>query len=238
MRRAGRSRPRLTCTAIVGIAAISALMTNAALAASDDDDEYKKDGFTDGITTSIQENLQGAAKRLGLNKPPPPPPAESSPGCPTIALLPGTEAQRTLQPGASGKLGVRYQYSLFNVGRECTVSGNRVMIKVGADGRVLLGPAGTAGRYDVPIRVAVFSEAQRKAVESRLFKVPVQLAGGQASAPFNFVSDTIAVSIPQGHSGEYSIKVGIDAGKGGGEVAAKPKRAHKQKTAAAQSTGE
>ncbi len=170
---------RPTRIATVGIVAASVLMTSVAWAASDDDDEYKKEGWTEGITTSIQDSFQGAAKRLGLNRPPLPPPAESSPGCPTIALLPGTEAQRSLQPGASGNVGVRYQYSLFNVGRECTVSGNRVAIKVGADGRVLLGPAGTAGRFDVPIRIAVFSEAQRKAVESRLFKVPVQLGGGR-----------------------------------------------------------
>jgi hypothetical protein len=118
---------------------------------------------------------------------------------------------------------------LMNVGRECSISADRVTIKVAADGRVLLGPAGTAGRFDVPIRVAVFSEAQQKAVESKLFRVPVAVGAGQASVPFDFVSEPITVAIPQGRSRDYSIKIGFDAGGKGAADTAKPKHARRHK---------
>ncbi len=210
-------------------AVASAMVMPAVAIAADDEDAPP--GWSDKIADQMKDAVSGATRKLGLDKPPGPPPSEAPSGCPTIALLPGTEAQRVAAPGAVGNQGVRYQYSLLNVGRECAVSGGRVTIKVGADGRVLLGPAGAPGHFDVPIRVAVFSEAQQKPIESRLFRVPVNVGAGQAGAPFDFLSDGISVAIPQGHSGEYSIKVGIDGGKGGGDVA-KPKHARRNKAAA------
>ena len=102
---------------------------------------------------------------------------------------------------------------------------------------MLLGPAGAAGRFDVPIRVAVFSETQGKPVESKLFRMGVSVPAGQASVPFQFVSENVVVRIPPGHTGEYSIKVGIDGGAKAGETGAKAKHAsHKKKGAAPEET--
>jgi len=231
MHRHERREDRLRWQAgLRGLVVLSLIGASSAALAADDDDN-SSNGWSEKLTESVKGAVGGVTHKLGLDKPPAPPPPEAPSGCPTIAILPGTEAQRVMAAGATGNQGLRYQYSLMNVGRECTISGERVTIKVGADGRVLLGPAGSAGHYDVPIRVAVFSLAQQKAVESRLFRVPVSIGAGQAGAPFSFVSDGITVSIPHGHSGDYNIKVGIDAGKGGGEEA-KPKHTRHHKDAA------
>ena len=199
-------------------------------------DDGEEDSWSQKISEKMKDSIGAATARMGLNKPPGPAPSEAPSGCPTIALLPGTESQRVMAPGATGNQGLRYQYSLQSVGRECTISGDRVSIKVGADGRVLLGPVGAAGRFDVPIRVAVFSESQGKPVESRLFRMGVSVPAGQASVPFQFVSESVVVRIPPGRTGEYSIKVGIDGG-GKADAGAKVKRAsRKRKGAAAEET--
>ena len=219
----------------VALAALVAGLGASAWAADekDDDDVPESNNWATRMENSVKDSFSNAGKKIGIGKPPAPPPSEASTGCPTIAILPGTEVQRVMAPGGTGNQNLKYQYSLLNVGRECAVSGDRVTIKVGADGRVLLGPAGAAGRFDVPLRVAVFSEAQHRAVESRLFTIPVSLNAGQASAPFDFVSQGLTVAIPPGRSGEYSIKVGIDAGGKGGATAGAKHVARKRKPAAA-----
>ena len=196
-------------------------------------DDGEQDSWSEAISAKMKDSISAATARMGLNKPPGPAPLEAPSGCPTIALLPGTESQRVMTPGATGNLGLKYQYTLATVGRECVISGDRVSIKVGADGRVLLGPAGAAGRFDVPIRVAVYSEAQGKPVESKLFRMGVSVPAGQASVPFAFVSDNVVVRIPPGHTGEYSIKVGIDGGAKAGEPGGKAKHASRKKKGAA-----
>ena len=224
-------RCRLEAAACIAALAVAMTASSLAFAASDDDDSYTNPGWSDKLSDSIKESINGATRKMGLNKQMPPPP-ESPSGCPTINILPGTESQRVSAPGATGNLGLRYQYSLMNVGRECSLSTNRVTVKVGVEGRVLLGPAGASGHYDVPIRVAIFSEAQQKPVESKLFRVPVAIAAGQAGAPFDFVSDPLTFAVLQGRSTDYSIKVGFDPGKSGapGDAAAKPKHARRHKS--------
>lgn len=203
-------------------------------------DDGEESGWSQAISDKMKDSISAATARMGLNKPPGPAPLEAPSGCPTISLLPGTESQRVMASGATGNQGLRYQYTLATVGRECAISGDRVSIKVGADGRVLLGPAGAAGRFDVPIRVAVFSDAQGKPVESKLFRMGVAVPAGQASVPFQFVSESLVVRIPPGHTGEYTIKVGIDGGAKAGEggkarrAGRKAKGAASEKTAAAQ----
>lgn len=200
---------------------------------SDDDDEPSS--WTERIGDSVKGTFEGVGKRVGLgNKPEGPPPVEAPSGCPTIAIVDGTVSSRVMAAGASGNQGVRYQISLGEVGRQCSISGGRVGIKVAASGRVLLGPAGSAGRFDVPIRVVVFSEAQQKPVVSKLYKVPASLGARQASTPFQFVSDDIVVPTSGRASSEYSIKVGIDAGKGGGDAVATGKGRHRRQKQASQ----
>ena len=227
-----RRRSRARCAALLGVT-LATMVASGAVAAKDDDEE---DSWSQSISDKMKDSISAATARMGLNKPPGPAPLESPSGCPTITLLPGTESQRVMVAGATGNQGLRYQYSLQTVGRECSIAGDRVAIKVGADGRVLLGPAGAAGRFDVPIRVAVFSESQGKPVESRLFRMGVSVPAGQASVPFQFVSDSVVVRIPPGHTGEYSIKIGIDGGAKAAEPGAKVKHAARKHRGAAEET--
>ena len=187
-------------------------------------------GWSDRVAKSVKNQMEKATKAVGFGKPTPPPPSESPSGCPTIGILDGTQSQRVMAAGASDNQGVRYQYSLFNVGRECSTSGGRIALKIGADGRVLLGPAGAPGHFDIPIRVVVYNELSQKPVESKLYRVSASVPAGQTGAPFQFVSDNLVVPLGAGRSGtDYSIKVGFDAKSGGGDARAAKAARHKRK---------
>ncbi len=235
-REEGRSSGRTGRRALaMGLAAL-AMLASTGIQAADDDDGSLEGDWSQKFTDKMKDSFGSAASKIGLGRPPGPPPAEAPSGCPTISLLPGTEVQRVMAPGQSDNQGVRYQYSLFTVGRECALSGGRVTLRIGANGRVLLGPAGAAGRFDIPIRVAVFDELQHKVVESRLFKIAATIPAGQSGAPFAFVSDAMTLSIASGRSRDYSIKVGIDTNaKGGTSEGTKPKRASRRTPAATES---
>jgi hypothetical protein len=231
-RRAGSGIVLLAMLATAGVTMWPAM-------ASADDDDGLSQSWSDKLSDGLKNTIGGATKAMGMGKPAGPPPKESPSGCPTIAILDGTEVQRVMAPGTTGNAGLKYQYSLYNVGRECSLSGGRMSVKIGADGRVLLGPAGTPSRFDVPIRVVVYSEVTQKPVESRLFRVPVTMGGGQASVPFQFVSDNINVTIAGGSvATDYSIKVGIDGAKGGATATpTRTSRAHRRQKEA-QSTAQ
>ena len=207
MRRLGR--------AALQIAAVSAVLVSSVpvVHAGDDiDEDILTPSWSDSFGKSFQNGMTSATKMMGFGKPTPPPPPEAPSGCPTIAILDGTQSQRVMATGASDNQGVRYQFSLFNVGRECSMSGRRISLRVGAGGRVLLGPAGSAGHFDVPIRVVVYSELAQKPVESKLYRVSASVPAGQTGSSFQFASDSIVVPLGAGQSGrDYSIKVGFDS---------------------------
>ena len=210
------------------MAAVSVVMISSiplVHAGDDIDEDVLTPSWSDKLGKSFQNGMTSVTKTMGFGKPTPPPPPEAPSGCPTIAILDGTQSQRVMAAGASDNQGVRYQFSLFNVGRECSMSGGRISLRVGAGGRVLLGPAGSAGHFDVPIRVVVYSELAQKPVESKLYRVSASVPAGQTGAPFQFASDSIVVPLGAGQNGrDYSIKVGFDSK--GTDIGGPAKTAH------------
>jgi hypothetical protein len=79
-----------------------------------------------------------------------------APNCPTVEIAPGGAALRGRNSGA-GASGVDYQASINDVARECRFDGTTMTIRVGIRGRVVLGSAGRAGTYAVPLRITLKS---------------------------------------------------------------------------------
>ena len=98
-----------------------------------------------------------------------------------------------------------------DIARECTRVGDQIMIKVGVEGRVLLGPVGQPGNFNVPIRIAVRRDTDQKAAAGKLYQVPTSVAFGQTQGEFTLVSEPMAVPFLQAHADEdYTILVGFD----------------------------
>ena len=132
--------------------------------------------------------------------------------CPNIVILDGTADDRVYGSGAQNNANLRYQFSLYDVARDCRVEGNQINLKIGAAGKVLLGPAGTPGNFTAPVRVAIVRDSNQDAVVSKLYRVPADIPSGKSEAPFTLVTDSLSVPYTHPHAErDYTIKVGFDA---------------------------
>lgn len=135
--------------------------------------------------------------------------------CPSVEILDGGAAMRQI-----GGADVRNQISLGEVARECRPQpGGQIAIKVGVEGRVLLGPAGSAGTYTAPVRVMV--KRGDKVLVSRLQRTTATVPSGDTQARFVVIEDNMIVP-RQGE--ELSIVVGLDPSGRAGEAPRKRKR--------------
>src|SRR5436853_6875033 len=79
--------------------------------------------------------------------------------CPGVEVRSGASTLAVGPPGAEATVtNMRYQASIARTARECPMLGATMTIKVGLQGRVILGPTGGPGQIDVPIRLAVVRE--------------------------------------------------------------------------------
>ena len=175
-----------------------------------------------GLDTAGSSVTNTMGNLLAYNKPaaPPLPPGQKpvvEVDCPTIEVQDGTAALRTYA-GGNSNADVSYQYSLGDTARECSVVGNQIAIKVGIEGRVLMGPKGSPGSFTAPIRIAIRHESEGKAILSKLYKVPVTVPAGATGAPFTFVSEPLMIPlVPVRADEDYTVIVGFD-GAGNAQV--------------------
>jgi hypothetical protein len=131
--------------------------------------------------------------------------------CPPVDVRAGASTL-TVPPGSSDAFSLRYQGSIGEMARECNVSGGIMRMKIGIEGRVLVGPAGGAGQLEVPLRYAVVKEGpEPKTVISKFSKVAVTIPAGQPNVIFSHVDNDIAFPMPPGLEIEaYVVYVGFD----------------------------
>src|SRR5260370_12066538 len=128
----------------------------------------------------------------------------AGPNTPKEIDCPGVEVRNgaaTLSIAAAdveaGPMTTRYQVTIGDTARECAPLGGVMTMKVGVQGRVLLGPAGAPGQVDVPLRIAVVQEGVNpKTIVSKFFRVPVQVPPGQTSVPYTQVEQDLTFPMP------------------------------------------
>jgi hypothetical protein len=143
--------------------------------------------------------------------------------CPAATIRQGASAWA--QNAGSGPTNVRYQASIVQIARECAILGSTMTIKVGVEGRVVVGPKGGPGNVAVPIRIALVQEGpQPRPIVSKFYSVQVNVPQGATQVPFTQVEDDLTFPLPADKNLEkYVIYVGFDP-QGAPPVAkAKPK---------------
>jgi hypothetical protein len=133
--------------------------------------------------------------------------------CPVIDIREGASTLMVQGPGEPSPLSLRYQASFVRAARECIVKGKDVTIKVGVQGRVILGPAGGAGQLTIPLRYALVYEelGQTRMIWSKLYALPVTVQGQQPNVPFEHVEEEMTVPIPKASELEnYIVYIGFD----------------------------
>jgi hypothetical protein len=127
--------------------------------------------------------------------------------CPRVELREGTAYYNTYQRGGDqDPEKVIYQASITDVTRTCSQANGMLTMNVAVAGRVVPGPAGSAGTVAMPIRVAAVSGDQ--VLYSQIHKHEV--AVGDAATQFIF-NDT-AVSFPIPAEKNVIVYAGYDEG--------------------------
>jgi len=132
--------------------------------------------------------------------------------CPVADIRAGASTLQVNAPGEKSTSTVRYQATIARLARECAVRGPNMTIKVGVQGRVVVGPAGGAGQIEVPLRYALIQEGPSpKTILTKLHRFPVTIADGQSNVPFLHVEEDITFSVPRrGELDSYVVYVGFD----------------------------
>jgi hypothetical protein len=107
---------------------------------------------------------------------------------------------------------VRYQFSLGQLARECAILGQTMTMKVGVQGRLVVGPAGGPGSADAPIRIALVREGPSpQTIWTRFYRVPVAVGAGQTGVTFTHVEEDLTIPLPPKEEfNAFVIYVGYD----------------------------
>ena len=162
----------------------------------------------------------------GTTVPPAAPPQAEDVDCPPVGVIDGSAAIRSVAGEA-----VRSQISIARLARECVGRPDgSVVVKVGVEGRVLLGVGGGTGRYDTAVRFVV--KRGDRVFATKVKRVAGAIPAGDTQATFTVVEDNLVV--PPG-VGEYEIDVGLGSGGAG---ATKARRAQTRSAPSAAASGE
>jgi hypothetical protein len=131
--------------------------------------------------------------------------------CPVVEVRSGTSTLSVTGAG-EGAAALRYQASLGRTARECSTNAGTLNMKVGVQGRVVLGPSGGPGQLDLPLRYAVVKEGpEPKTIISKLSRVAVTIPPEQGNVPFVHVEEALSVPLPpQTELDAYVIYIGFD----------------------------
>jgi hypothetical protein len=154
--------------------------------------------------------------------------------CPPVQVRTGAATlSDSANPGEPAATNLRYQVTVTTTARECRLGpGNTVVMKVGMQGRVILGPeGGGVSNVTVPIRFAVVRETiETKVLTTKLDRVPVAIPPNDSNVLFTHVTEGLEFPMPRGNEIDYYlVYIGFDPS--GAEPAKKPAPKARPKTA-------
>jgi hypothetical protein len=110
-------------------------------------------------------------------------------------------------------MGLKYQGTFVRAARECAVVSGQMVMKVGVEGRIVVGPAGGPGHIDVPLRIAVVREttAGTKTIVTKLIRIPVTVQSSTDNPTFTHVEEGLSFPMPPaGDLDDYTVYIGFD----------------------------
>ena len=115
--------------------------------------------------------------------------------CPYMQVREGASTLTISAPGDNAAMSLRYQGTFVRAARQCAVVAGNMVMKVGVEGRIILGPAGVAGEFIVPLRIAIVDESPAtgtKTIVTKLINVPVVVRSMDDNPTFAHVEDGLA----------------------------------------------
>jgi hypothetical protein len=136
--------------------------------------------------------------------------------CPFIDIRQGASTLTIPPPpvdGGNEAMALKYQGDFVRAARECKVLGNQMVMKVGVQGRIIVGPAGGPGQVDVPLRIAVVEapQAGAKMITTKLIHIPVTIGPDGANATFTHIEEGLSFPLPSSVTlDSYIVYIGFD----------------------------
>jgi hypothetical protein len=134
--------------------------------------------------------------------------------CPDVNVRQGAATlTSSASPSEPNAMNLRYQVSIGTTARECRIEpNNMVSIRVGMEGRIILGPQGTPGAVDVPIRFAVVEDGvDPKTIVTKLDRISVNVPSDDSNVLFSHVSEGLMFPMPRGGAiDSYVVYIGFD----------------------------
>ena len=204
--------------ALGGAARAAALIVTLAAAGCSSLDIIGSSSPTDsssGSFTQRVKNLFSSGSASGQDKVAATAPAGPDPNldCPGVTVRSGAATLAVNTPGVDpSATNLRFQASVSQTARECAVSAGNMTMKIGIQGRVILGPAGTPGKVEVPMRLALVREGvEPRTIWTKLYRVPVTLSPGETNVAFVQVEEGMTFPVPGREDLEaYVVYVGFD----------------------------
>ena len=133
--------------------------------------------------------------------------------CPYIEIREGASTLTIGSGGDNAAMSLKYQGTFVRAARQCAVVAGQMVMKVGVEGRIILGPAGGPGQFDVPLRIAVVDEspAGTKPIVTKLIQIPVTVQSMTDNPTFAHVEDGLSFPLPKSDELEhYIVYIGFD----------------------------
>ena len=133
--------------------------------------------------------------------------------CPYIQIREGASTLIVNGAGDNTAMSLKYQGTFVRAARQCAVVAGQMVMKVGVEGRIILGPQGGPGAINVPLRIAVVDEkpSASKTIVTKLILIPVMIGSVDASPTFAHVEDNLNFPLPSSAELEnYIVYIGFD----------------------------
>lgn len=133
--------------------------------------------------------------------------------CPAVNIRTGasTLAIAAKTQGATAN-DLRYQLSFNQMARQCTLLGTTVRMRVGVQGRIVVGPAGAPDQADIPLRYAVVREGvEPKTIVTKFRRFPIAIPSGANNVMFTDIEEDLSFPMPSLLELQaYVVYVGFD----------------------------
>ena len=110
-------------------------------------------------------------------------------------------------------MALKYQGTFVRAARECALVNRQMVMKIGVEGRIIVGPAGGPGQVDVPLRIAVVDDTVggSRPITTKFIRIPVTVGPEQPVVNFSHVEEGMSFPMPSAAElDNYVVYVGFD----------------------------
>jgi hypothetical protein len=140
--------------------------------------------------------------------------AQPDVNCPSVEIRRGASTLTLGPTGDKTAMSLKYQGEFTRAARECSIVGGNIVMKIGVQGRVIVGPAGGPGRVDVPLRFAIVQETPggTRPIMTKFTVIPTVIGPNEGNALFTHIEEAMSFPLPTPTAllDDYIVYIGFD----------------------------